>query len=714
MKKNIITAALLIMSFLLFAVLPAKADVDLTGEYWFGSLKSDVTTHAPAYKRGTVVITGDTWTQGWDDQSGHHTFSSTFTTDVQSDGSLNINLSSGTYNIAFNGDVMIHADNAPDAANRLGIDIIARKAVNPQIAGIAGNYKFFGHYLNWMDLGDSVSWGDIVLNANGTGTWKIVQSDSGSKSGNVNWSIDSANSTMNVEGEIYPQLLCKDGLVLRALDMEPDDEYAYEIIIKKTTQTIVPADIAGTYQVRFLETGPGNVPYTCGQGTVTINADGTYDVDTHYSDGEDDTHHGNFTVGPGNKIRFDGAIDGIISPDKNLIFAPETDRPANPQDYDWIGGLFFIKEINSTPVFQFGSVSGSKAQNLVITDPCGVLVTFSLTGGGYGEILGGGNFEQITLYGTGDKSQLTISAKGNKPINIGSITCNGTMKGITAKSATINGDITINGTSLDPKAAVAITFDESTNLNIASQMPIKSITASDWLGTLTAPSVGSITAKSNPKLDRHGYIDIDASIVGTVGNIKTVYLAGSWNCKSVASITSGRADSFYLTLAQEPNVKVPALGKLTIPGYFSLSRIISAGNIGTFTVGKMISSSCFAGVADACLVDLNADDVCDLPHVLGDTFNQTATIKSIAIKGVKGVDYCFINSNIAAKDISSIYVAYPQYNNSGIPFGISMYNAPKTLKIKDDEGTHSWKGIDIGEAIDWLIALGYNMQIRTD
>jgi hypothetical protein len=119
---------------------------DLSGEYWFGSLSADVSTNVPWGKRGTVTVTGNNWNQEWDDYDGHHTFSSAFTTTVQPDGSININLSSGAYNVAWNGNVMIHADATPDANNRLGIDIITRKATNVDVNDLVGEYRMFAHW----------------------------------------------------------------------------------------------------------------------------------------------------------------------------------------------------------------------------------------------------------------------------------------------------------------------------------------------------------------------------------------------------------------------------------------------------------------------------------------------------------------------------------------------------------------------------------------
>jgi hypothetical protein len=728
-KKSIITRTVLLVVIVLSVASFATADVnvDLSGEYWFGSLSADATTNVPWGERGTVVVAGDNWSQDWDDQDGHHTFSSTFTASVQSDSSININLSSGTYNVAWNGDVMIHADNTPDADNRLGIDIIARKATNLTLTDVIGNYSFFGHQLNSVDRSDSDEWGSIVFKTNGTAAYKFVNDQGHSESHSLNWTLDAINAMLNISGQTSPNglLLSKGGidLAFQVLPSEGvDNDLGYNVFVKKTTHTITRADMAGTYQFRFLESGPDGVPYTCGQGTVIFNADGSYSVDAYYSDGEHDTHNGTYTVGLGNQITIIGGqaiVSGIISSDKNLIFAAEyTSKHLPRHSDDWIGGFFIVREPNSTPILQFGNLSGTKNTKLVVNDACNVLVTFSLTGGGYAELTGGANFDQITLYDTGDKSQLTISTKGNALTNVGSIICNETLKGITAKTTTFNGDITINGTSSNPKSAVTITFDKGENLNITSQMPIKSIAAMDWdYGSLTAPSAGSITLKANSKLDRWGYLGIDINVAGAVGSISAAgEIHGTWNCKSIKSLTMLGTEGLRLTLSQEPNSKVPALGKLTAKEYFEYSRIISSGNIGTVTVGELLSSSCFAGVADACLVNVNANDsVLDLPPVLDDTFSQDATIKSFTVKGFKGLSPpYFINSNIAAKNITSISIAYPQYANSGTPFGISTYNDPATIKIKDANGTHSWKKGHIGDAVDWLSQNGGDMELRRD
>jgi hypothetical protein len=318
------------------------------------------------------------------------------------------------------------------------------------------------------------------------------------------------------------------------------------------------------------------------------------------------------------------------------------------------------------PPFVFGNIPGTKNNiKLTVKDSCDTPVLFSLTGGGWGEVSGGAN-NQIILRDTTEKSLLTISMPKGKTTTINDITVNGSLKSIMAKTTNLDGWIEITGSlgaitldnaqngtisigpSSNPKASVTMVFDEVSSMDIQSQMPIKSITAAEWAyGKIDAPSIGSITATG-------------------------IYYA-----------------TLTLNLPPDPAGKKLALGKLTTREYFSDSRIISSGNIGTITTGGFWYSTCFAGVAAT--NDTEPDGVLDLPNP-ADMSPMPATIKSITIKGFKG-EYppYFANSNIAAANILSASIAYPDYTNNGKPFGIAA-DKIKSLKIKDDTGTHSLKG----------------------
>lgn len=329
---------------------PAVAAVDLSGEYWFCSLSADVTTNVPWGKRGTVTISGNFWNQQWDANDGHHAFSSTFTNTIQPDNSIDINFPGETYNVAWNGDVMIHADTVPDANNRLGIDMMVRKAANVDVNDVVGDYAYFEHRLGWYGRWDGAAWGNVIIDANGTVVYTSVEDDGQQNYNSFPWTLDTVNAMINVPGR-SSALLCKGGIALIPEPIPVPDGIGYNLLIKKTDQTFTPADMAGTYQVRFLESGPGGVPYTCGQGTCVINAiddvNGILSLDAYFSNGMHDVSSIDCSVGPGNEFHLDdySVPDGIISPDKNLIFIPEY-RYENPPTRtldDWLGGIFLIR-----------------------------------------------------------------------------------------------------------------------------------------------------------------------------------------------------------------------------------------------------------------------------------------------------------------------------------------------------------------------------------
>ena len=335
---------------------------NLSGEYWFGSLSVDVDTNAPLGKRGTVSISGNQWDQEWDDYDGHHTFSSAFTTTTQLDGSIDVNFAEETYNVAWNGDVMIHAGSVLGGGGE-GIDIFTRKATNVDVNDVFGDHGFLGHYVGRGD--DTSGWGNLTFDPNGTvvGTW--VNDHGDNESGIFTWDFDDVNSVINAYGtamydpEHVAHFFLTDGGIgstyhIAFEEGRDGNDIGYNVIVKKTEQVITMADVAGTYQIRFLETGPGAVPYTCGRGTCVIEAvddvNGIMSWDAYYSNGEHDVLSISCSIGPGNELHFAGEHEelGIISPDKNLICSVEYSykNPPTRTEYDWLGGIFLIRVPN--------------------------------------------------------------------------------------------------------------------------------------------------------------------------------------------------------------------------------------------------------------------------------------------------------------------------------------------------------------------------------
>lgn len=333
--------------FCAYSVQAKQVDPNFNGEYWFGSLSADANSWVPWGKVGTVIINGNNWHQEWDDYDGHHSFSGTFTTTVQPDGSLNINHAWGSYNVAWNGNIMVNADTAPDAENRLGFDIIARKKTNVDVNDVIGNYCFFGHWLDWYEPNASVGWGtlEVLADGNAVATW--VEQDGDQRTSTKTWALDDVNGIMHVSGEA-DGLLCAGGIIYSfKSNPDADGDFGYNFFVKESNNPITPDDIAGTYVVRFLETSVFGQPFTCGKGTASINPDGTLEWDAYYSYGEHDVGEMTYALGPGNKITFPGdphEEEGIISADKSLIFVAEyADVPPEPQWWNWIGGIFLVR-----------------------------------------------------------------------------------------------------------------------------------------------------------------------------------------------------------------------------------------------------------------------------------------------------------------------------------------------------------------------------------
>jgi hypothetical protein len=401
------------------------------------------------------------------------------------------------------------------------------------------------------------------------------------------------------------------------------------------------------------------------------------------------------TLAPGEDTTFTVTLDtDEIGVFEETIYFDNNDIDNNP----------FSFPIKGTVVpWQFGNILGDK-KNTKFTagDVCGVSVTFILTGGGYGEIVGDANFNEVNLYDTGTKSQLTIAAKTET--SVGDINSNGPLKAITAKTTNLRGNITVSGSlasliindvnnstddhtitvgsSSNTKATVSLRFDRVADLSITSGMPIKAISATEWLGgAIDAPSISGITIKGNRKRSIAGDLDVNVTLDGSAGSVKTAgTLSGEWNCNTIKSISALNIASAKLSLDQEPNAKVLALGGLTAKRHITDSQIISDGNVGTINAGAMINSVCFAGIKD---------DVTGLPDPAVD-INVSASIRSIAVKGLKGEPNSFINSNIAAANIRSATLNYPLNNNSGVPFGLSA-DFIKLLKIKNAGGSVTLK-----------------------
>ena len=314
------------------------------------------------------------------------------------------------------------------------------------------------------------------------------------------------------------------------------------------------------------------------------------------------------------------------------------------------------------------------------------------------------------MHNTTEKSVFTIKTASKQETSVGDIIvgndtdANG-LKAIIANTTDLRGNITIYGSvgkikmddidsdhtitigsSSNPKAGVLLKFDKVNDLCIESNTPIKILMCSQWLDNDTsrdyikAPSLGTLQVRGDKKLGIAGDLDVDVAIDSNVNSVKVAgILSGEWNCNAVKSIKALNLDTFNLNLNQEPDSlgKILALGTLNVKGSIYGSNIQSAGHIRKVRAAIMADSNCFAGVAEG---------ITGLPSAEADSFENTSTIKSISVKGIKGVpEPYFINSNIAAVNILNASIVYPQSDNGGVPFGLCA-DYIKKLTIKNTDG----------------------------
>ena len=254
-----------------------------------------------------------------------------------------------------------------------------------------------------------------------------------------------------------------------------------------------------------------------------------------------------------------------------------------------------------------------------------------------------------TLAITGNK---TNAADGNFDANM-NLSGTGSPKNITLNSAKIAG--AVGGTT---------TWNINGNcgtIQIAGQLGKTTWDINGNLGTIKSAS------SSN---------NFDANITGSIGTLTAIgnkktstssILSGTWSFGSVKTIGAAEISDCCITATQEPNLKIPAIGKMTATGWIGNCDIETTGNISSITAGGM--RYFFVGsVAE--------------PNRLG----------LLRIKGINGEAYCFIDSDIMAEHISNAYLAYPRTFNNGTPFGLTA-NSIDMLTIQSEVSTQIWKNL---------------------
>ncbi len=372
----------------------------------------------------------------------------------------------------------------------------------------------------------------------------------------------------------------------------------------------------------------------------------------------------------------------------------------------------------------FGTFDDRKGAKLAVRDGAGTLVTFSMGGGGWGEIVGGSAFDEVIAHETTMKSSLKIASK--VPTAVVDIVVDEHVKSIIGKTVSLLGDIDIGGgvkavTLADvaddhridihtdgglvvaAKTQVTFKLGRVTDCIINSpDVPIKALTVIDWQDTdgtdsITAPLLGKLTTKGRKADAVAG--DFAADLILT---------------DAAAKVTLGRAKIAGDLTARLWDI-AGAAGTLTVKG---AARGIDADNPLTIRAGGGVKSITLGAVEHAdFLVGVGAIGG-RYPTAAGDFADQSSTIKSIKLKPqkvAKSAPYpdLFIDANFAAATIGKVSIANAVFANGGEAFGFRALDqgtgkeiaAVQYKDLNDKANNWSWPKTAAAAPLDMAITI---------
>jgi len=317
-------------------------------------------------------------------------------------------------------------------------------------------------------------------------------------------------------------------------------------------------------------------------------------------------------------------------------------------------------------VWRFGTFGDQRKVKLAVTGLDDSPLNLSLRGSGYGEVIQGDGLSQIVLYDTTGGTSLRISSKNRKSGGaVGDIVVNGSLKDIKAKGISLEGDLTVTGSAgkvtlgnvsgsniticstSNPSGSVSIRLGRVSDSNINSRIPIRDLTAIDWLDNdsttdqITAPSIGKLKITGSRRGGVAGDFSADVILTGNMGK---------------ASIAGSLIDSDWSVDG--------CIAALAVKGASENCYVCSTGSIASIILGAAYDSDFLAGF------DLDYDE--QWPAAVSGFLTTVARISSFTITGLKTQpgEYYFVNTNVSAPSIGRVCLLNLQTQNSGYDFGL--------------------------------------------
>jgi hypothetical protein len=363
------------------------------------------------------------------------------------------------------------------------------------------------------------------------------------------------------------------------------------------------------------------------------------------------------------------AFGANVDAENNIAEADETNNTDvwGPFNLDW----------------QFGQVGARTGVVLSILDQDGTLATFSMRGPGTGTVnLNTVFMEQhwdLATFNTNITTQTTIGTNrgGDGRILLDGINA-GDMLSFNAPTTNVDQNITFGGIrtlnlgnvfgGLDLDVGVAAGINQTAmtlgfldNVDVTSLTPLSSFRAAAYTSTasdLVAPWIGTlaIAGDCDARMNLNG-VGAGAFTLNTATIGGDLWLNdGNW-------VITGNANSIGVT------------------GWVEDSRLRISGNLNSFSAGGMDASLLFAGINGALTVQ----------PTLAAQFVTHQTIGSVTIKGIPGAAFSFINSNIAAWNITGATLRNIDTVTGG-PFGVAADRVRSLTRI-GAAGKTTWKNL---------------------
>lgn len=335
-----------------------------TGDYWYDWVGNQPAGGFPMTEVGTTAVMSNsvhgTYHSSWD--VGEQTFGFTFTNpSLDADGYLTMQTDEGPIQVVANGHYISRLTHNASLDEPLSHGFMVRKAVNPTVDDIAGDYALFRYAMHGdpgyppEDIECVFGTADFSIGSPNECSIEFTRLDSSgflSTSGLGTWTLDGVGSTVNLAIMDSSNIELKvgtGGILTNTIIDAVNENPARLVMVKKGTGRTI-ADAVGHYTLQGFTSSIAGDEFWTTWGALDILADGSWTVTTFNSDGEENySSEGEFTVDDDGTLHITDATDlsmqGVISLDGDLLVFSTMELFSEDPVEGEVGIMFAVRPI---------------------------------------------------------------------------------------------------------------------------------------------------------------------------------------------------------------------------------------------------------------------------------------------------------------------------------------------------------------------------------